>query len=302
MLITLIILASGALIGAGVWLAVREALPTSPVLADVVANLDPASRHTVTGPQADTTAHLPLTERVALAAQARSSRLRTLTAPTADLELLGRTVQHWLGEKLVGATVCFLLIPAVNLILSLIGAPLPTPVVGIGTILLTTGGWILPDINTRTEAAKIREEAAHPISALYDLIVLEARAGSTVLQSLHRVANSADSWLFTTIRDELNRATLAQREAWDAIRDLGDRLHLPDLTDLGDILRLGGREDASIVPALAAKAQSLRDRELNRAQEEANGITQKLAIPTAGLATVVLLVMLYPSLIILVRS
>ena len=292
---TMLTLAGGALIGTGIWLIIAELLPTVPDLRDVTTRLHPTTNPTrpATNPGRD----IPLTARVGIRAQTRLPLLRTLKAPEQDLAILDRDQTQWLGEKVLLTLLALATLPALNLLLALAGAALPASVLGAATLALGGVAFFVPDLSVRTEAVKARANAVTAVTSYIDLVIAELRTGSSVPQAVHRAAGVAQSWMYRLIAGELAQATLARRAPWQALRDLGERLGVSELVELGDILRLAGEQDSSIVPALSAKAAAVRTRELADAHTAANKTTGKLAGPVVGLALIELLIVVYPAVV-----
>ena len=66
---------------------------------------------------------------------------------------------------------------------------------------------------------------------------------------------------------------------WDELRDLADKIGIPELGDVGAIMRSSGSEGAQVHETLRSRADSLRDQIRTDNLARAEGVTSRLDIP-----------------------
>jgi hypothetical protein len=97
------------------------------------------------------------------------------------------------------------------------------------------------------------------------------------------------------IRDELDRAQLAGVPAWRGLARLAERVDMPELGDVADIMTLTGEDGAAVYSTLRAKASSLRGALLSRDAAQANTASEHMIIPVALLGVAFMALLGYPA-------
>lgn len=290
--------AFGAALVAGVWLAVCGLLPRPVRLDDALQVLDgsetsqvrrrsaalvddPDSRLEQLGARLYNRWRLPLSEETA-----------------AQLVLKGRSIGDFFAEKLLlGATglVLPLLVALLQLGLGEASSPLPV----LWSILGAVGGFLLPDLTLRRQGRDTRSDAAEALTAFFDLVTLERLANLSATQSLHAAAALSDAPLFVRIRGALEHARLQQRAPWGDLRELGRDLGLPALGDIADVMALD-EQGAALSGALQARVKELRDAQLMDAKIAAQQVSERMTLWMVLPVMVFALIFLAPPLLRLV--
>ncbi|MDR1386757.1 MAG: hypothetical protein LBJ44_04040 [Propionibacteriaceae bacterium] len=285
-------LAGGILLGCGLALLVWRLLPVRPDLTDSLNRLGPLIE---VGPADRLPRDQDRTDRLGRWA------MRTLppglaNPPGQDLALVGLSPASFMGRKLILAALG-LTMPSVTVsVVAILGirAPIFLPLVaslGLAAVL-----FMLPDWQVKQRAGLARAEFARALSAYIDLVALERHAGSGSRQALEVAADVGDSWVFLQLKEELAHSNWSGQTPWDALHDLSERLGLPDLTDLADIMRLSGAEGAQVYGTLRARAVALRAALLNNELSRANETAEKLSVPVSVLGVVFLIILIGPAL------
>lgn len=293
--------AAGALLGAGVWLLMWGVIPARTDHTVTIARLDAARATTATLPAASsgtassgrlTAVQLRVGGRLARWSVQRGLVLRQLRA---DLALLDRSLDDYLGS-LVGVLVVSLIgvLSGEGLWASL-GLPLPSPALVPVAVLLAaaiTAGRIQ---DTRTEAAKRRRQFRRALSAYFELVARSLMGGTGVPEALPAAAAIGAGWPFRLIAETLERARAIGTSSWRELGDLGARIGVDELRELGTSLGHVGQDGARVAATLVARASTLRRRETadleGRAQERANSMRLTMVLIFAGF----LLFVLYPA-------
>lgn len=215
-----------------------------------------------------------------------------------DLALTGRQVEDVMGRKVIAAVAGFVLalLTLVGLQLTS-GLTLPLGVPFAISVLLAAGLFFLPDVEARNQAAERRRDFRRALGAYLDLVALEMAGSAAPAQALTSAARVGAGWPMALLRDTLFRATRAGADQWAALTELGVRIGVPELRDLGALVRLVEHDGARVRTTLSARAATMRRRELADAQGQAGERDQsmRLAQVLIGFGFVVMLA--YPAVV-----
>ncbi|MFD5065044.1 type II secretion system F family protein [Streptomyces sp. NPDC058394] len=285
--------AAGALIG----LAVRAALPARRDLASALDRLDISKASTLL-PSAVPAATGSLPERV-------GNRLiedfgGRLTLPVKDLELLRISPAAHLGKRVLFALYGLLLPQLMQALLALAGAGFPFTVPALISLALAALFWFLPGREVARSAAAARLIVRHAAASYLERVALARIANSGAAQSLTQTAEVGDGWIFVRMRQVFHQADLAGVTVWDALKQLGDELDIPELTRPADTLALAG-DGAAVYATLQAQARQLRIAMLSDAKAQANEASAAMVLPvTFGVVLMLVFVMIPLTFTILV--
>lgn len=192
------------------------------------------------------------------------------------LELKDRSLARHYSIKLSAALGGFV----VPLVLGLAGSlllgtdsSLPLLLSVVGAVL----GFVLPDLLLRGEGDNLASDATESLLTFFDLVTLERMANQSATQSLHAAASLSDNAIFAHIRGALERARLEQRMPYAELKALGQRLELPALVDLADVMRLD-ETGAALSNTLRARVKELRDSHTTTMKTEAQKISERMTI------------------------
>jgi Flp pilus assembly protein TadB len=213
-----------------------------------------------------------------------------------DLAVTGRSVPQHLADKAT-LTLAGLLLPLlVQTGLTLVGFPLPWTLPLVGCLLIGAGGFVLPDLAVRHEAARRRAEFRIALSAYLNLIRVTLAGGAGVDGALSDAASVGSGWAFTQLRRAVSTARLTRTTPWRALRQLGEELDIRELVELSASVSLAGTEGAKVRASLAAKASALRTRQLTDAEGQAQAATERMSLPVIVLFTGFLIFIGFPAL------
>ncbi|MFF1378759.1 hypothetical protein [Streptomyces sp. NPDC058308] len=287
-------LAYGAIAGAGLFLVVRELLPARPDMDGVLDRLENTTGQP--GQPATPDGHgrgaPTVWERAGV--QILASHGHRLNVPRADLELLNKSVPHHVGTKVVGSLVALAMVQAGGLLLNLAGLGIsfaPPLLVSVGFAAYI---WFSADADVRRKAKAARLEVRYAIASFLERAQLERGANVGPEAAVQRTAEVGDHWILTRISAALKRAELAGIPQWEALKQLGEQLDIPELAAPAESFSLAGA-GASIQKTLATQALLLRQRLLTDREAEANAASERLVVPGTVLFTVVLVMFAYPA-------
>ena len=282
----------GAGIGFGVWMMLRAVRPRVEPLGAALAALDsPAAIDPTEYVRGDT-----LERRAGGAARRLVRTLGTdLDDYGVDLRILDRSPARHALDKIIGAVGGMAAPLLVWGGLGVVGIRLPV----VGVLGLSAGaaigGWILPDLTLREQAARRRKAFRHALSSYLDLVNVIIAGGGGIQTALYTAAEAGDGWAFAAIRRALDRARLTQRSPWDTFADLSEELDVPELAELAAAVALAGSQGARIRSSLAAKADTLRGHQVAETEAAAESATERMTIPVAVLLFGFLVFVAYPA-------
>ncbi|MGC4849379.1 type II secretion system F family protein [Micromonospora sp. DT15] len=272
----------GAGIGLGVFLVIRELVPATPALGPALRRLHQP----------------PGTGRVSTPASRRldwlSGMSRWMRPPQMQLALIGQTPEQYALSVLLSALIGLATPTVLGVVLWSLGIPFPLVVPVLGSLGLALLAALLAHRAVLTKAAAARDEFRQAVCTYLDLVALQLSAAHGPVQSLERAAAVCDGWVFDRLQESLRIAQMQMHAPWDELRDLADKIGIPELGDVGAIMRSSGSEGAQVHETLRSRADSLRDQIRTDNLARAEGITSKLDIPGALLVFVLLGFVLYP--------
>ena len=156
-------------------------------------------------------------------------------------------------------------------------------------------GAIVPWFQVRARAEDRRRGFRHVVSSFLDLVAMNLAGGRGVPEALQAASNISDSWAMVRIRDALQAARLQGVPPWTALGELGDEVDIDELRDLSAALALVAEDGAKVRDSLAARAASMRRRELADAEGRAAARSQSMLVAQLLLCVGFLLFLTYPA-------
>ncbi|WP_036377297.1 type II secretion system F family protein [Micromonospora sp. ATCC 39149] len=270
----------GAAVGLGLFLVVREALPAAPALGPALRRLHqpPGTGRAVKGSSLDWIGGFA----------------RWLSPPHRQLALLDRTPEQYALSLLLSALVGLVTPAFVGAVLFLGGVSVPLTVPLVGSIGMAFVAALVAHRSVLARADAARDEFRQAVCTYLDLVALQLSAAHGPVQALERAAAVCDGWVFDRIRESLRIAQMQMHSPWDELRELADRIGIPELGDVGAIMRSSGSEGAQVHETLRSRADSLRDQIRTDNLARAEAVTSRLDIPGSLLVFVLLGFAVYP--------
>ncbi len=214
-----------------------------------------------------------------------------------DLSLMGRSLEGHLATSVLCALGGFFIpvIAATILTAGGIGFSIPAATV-LGAILALVFG-VMPTLTLRSNAADSRRDFRHVIGSFLDLVAMNLAGGRGVPESLQAASSLSDGWAMVRIRDTLLTARLHGVTPWAALGELGDEVGVEELRDMAAALALVAEDGAKVRESLAARAASLRRRELAEVEGKAGQRSQSMLVAQLLLCVGFLIFLVYPALV-----
>lgn len=290
---------AGAFFGLGGYLLFRALFPPRPGLSARLAAFDAARRRGEAGPSrtastAEKVTGLRAQVGRSLAAfyEARGWQQRSVRA---DLALLDRSFEAFLATKFLLSAAAIVFIPVLVGYFAVLGLDVVIAVpVWLG-VFFALIFFLLPDMQLRQEAAARRRDFRHAVSAFLDLVAMNLAGGRGVPEALMTAANVGDGWAVRRIRDVLSNARITGTTPWQALGRLGEDVGVDELRDLSAALALVADDGAKVRQSLAARAASMRSRELADIEGKAGERSQSMLVAQLLLCAAFLIFLAYPA-------
>jgi tight adherence protein C len=293
---------AGGLAGFGLYLFVRALLPDRPGIGARLARLDAARADYwrrasgAMGGGASTGGRLRGRVGAGMAAfyAARGWQHGSLRA---DVNLLGRSWEGFLASKVLYGAGGLLLAPFATVALAAAGLDLGAAVPLWLALAVGAIAFFLPDLSVRQEAAVRRRDFRHVVGAYLDLVSMGLAGGRGVPEALLAASEIGDGWALWRLRDCLTNARITGITQWAALGRLGEELAVDELRDLAAALELVADDGAKIRASLAARAATLRSRELAEIEGKAGERSQSMLVAQLLLCAGFLVFLAYPAVV-----
>lgn len=225
----------------------------------------------------------------------RTGRL-TLRTSDRDLALCGVSLNELVAQKLlyaIGGGMFGALCGAA--LVSFTGSSSLVTAVSLG-VASAVGGFVLPDMTLRSDALRRRRDFVHSFSGFLDLVNVLLAGGAGLETALVAASEAGDGPAFESLRLALTRAQTLHRSPWAELHDLGLRLGIDQLVEVAGSLQLAGEHGARVRTSLAARAESLRFRQMSEIEASANASTERMGLPMVMLFIGFLTLIGYPAI------
>lgn len=212
-----------------------------------------------------------------------------------DLAIMHRVAADMVVRKLVGSLCGVAVVIGMFTFGAKFGVVVPFTGTFIITALVAVVGFVVPDQMLRTSATKRRRNFLHAFSSYLDLTNVLLAGGAGTETALVAAADAGDGWVFDEIRSVLIRARSARRSPWIELASLGQRFRLPEIIEVAGSVQLAGEHGARIRSSLAAKADSLRYRQMGEIEAQAQASTERMGIPMVVLFISFIALIGYPA-------
>lgn len=299
----------GALVGLGCYALIRVLLRPRPGVATLVRRIDSGAKsmstHTITQLEAGERASridsfaARIGDRLEVIAVERGWRLHRVRS---DLAIMNKTLGGHLAAKVSYGLGLLLLAPVLWAVLRLGGIGLPVQIPALAAILLGAFGFFIPDLSVRSEAEKRRNDFRRIVSIFLDLVAMNLAGGRGLPEALLTASTISENWALVRIRQALANARLFGTTPWAALGDLGREIGVDELSDLAAALTLAADDGAKIRQSLAARAATMRRRELSDVEGEAGEKSQSMLVAQLVICSGFMVFLAYPAIAQLVKQ
>ncbi len=295
----------GAAIGAALFELVVQIRPPRPDPLVMLARFDAAQAGPVGGLAGDrrelraTSGAAPRIGRWLSGELAR--RGIACTSLRQDVALNGQSFEAVMGRKVVVAVLGFVIGLVITVFLGVAGLSLPAGVPVVVALVLAAGFFFVPDLDARSAAAKRRRQFRRALGAYLDWVYLQMSGLAAAEQALPDAAKVGSGWPLALIRHTVTKATSAGQDVWVALTELGERIGVAPLRELGTLVQLVAHDGAQVRDTIAARAASLRVEELADADGTAGKRDQSMLMAQILLGVGFAVFLGYPAVVNFMR-
>lgn len=226
---------------------------------------------------------------------------RTLENTRHNLELAGNP-NNWSATEFIGVRgLAGLLLGALAFAVTMLAN------IGVGQqLLFTIGmgllGFFLPVVWLGSRIRRRQDEIIKTLPDALDLLTISVEAGLPFDGAMQRVAEKWDNELSRAFQRMLTEMRVGKSRR-EALRDMSDRMEVPDVTSFVAALIQADQLGISIAKVLRIQSEQMRIKRRQRAEEKAQQAPIKMLLPMTFLIfPTILIVILGPALLILKNS
>ncbi|MGV8987463.1 MAG: type II secretion system F family protein [Cypionkella sp.] len=152
----------------------------------------------------------------------------------------------------------------------------------LATIIPGASGYYLPQYWVQRRLQERQKQIVQGFPDALDLMLVCVEAGQSLDQSINRMARETRSG-YPALADELDivsHEVKAGKERVQVLRDMSERVNIPDVSSFVTTLVQSATYGTSIAEALRIYSAEMRDKRVMRAEEKANTLPTKLTLGT----------------------
>lgn len=226
---------------------------------------------------------------------------RTMETTHRKLELAGNP-NNWSASEFLGIRgLASLLLGTLTFFLTVLASTtLPQRI--LFTAIMTVLGFFLPILWLGGRISNRQDEIVKTLPDALDLLTISVEAGLPFDGAMQRVADKWDNELSQAFQRLLAEMRVGKSRR-DALRDMSDRIDVPDITSFVAALIQADTLGISIAKVLRIQSEQMRIKRRQRAEEKAQQAPIKMLIPMTFLIfPTILIVILGPAVLILKNS
>jgi tight adherence protein C len=226
---------------------------------------------------------------------------RTMEATEHKLELAGNP-NNWSATEFLGVRgLAALLLAALTFVLTMLADTTFIQQVGF-TAGMGVLGFFLPVVWLGGRIRRRQDEIVKTLPDALDLLTISVEAGLPFDGAMQRVADKWDNEISRAFQRLLAEMRVGKSRR-DALRDMSERIEVPDVTSFIAALIQADTLGISIAKVLRIQSEQMRIKRRQRAEEKAQQAPIKMLIPMTFLIfPTILIVILGPSILILKES
>ncbi len=232
---------------------------------------------------------------------ARFTPQRTLEATRHKLELAGNP-NNWSAAEFLGIRgLVALLLAALVFFLTLLLKTEPIKRL-LFLAVVAMLGYFLPTIWLGSRIRRRKDEIIKTLPDALDLLTISVEAGLPFDGAMQRVADKWDNEISRGFQRMLTELRVGKSRR-DALRDMADRMDVPDVTSFVAALIQADQLGISIAKVLRIQSEQMRIKRRQRAEEKAHQAPIKMLLPMTFLIfPTILIIILGPAALILKDS
>ena len=152
----------------------------------------------------------------------------------------------------------------------------------LATLIPGATGYYLPQYWVQRRLQSRQQQIVQGFPDALDLMLVCVEAGQSLDQSINRMAKETRAG-YPALADELDMVShevKAGKERVQVLKDLSERINIPDISSFVTTLVQSATYGTSIAEALRVYSAEMRDKRVMRAEEKANTLPTKLTLGT----------------------
>jgi len=219
-----------------------------------------------------------------------------------DLAVVEQDAFAHATRKIVTPLIAMGVMVAVGVLSTATGFGIGGPAAALLVPLAGALGYVMPDRRLASAARRRRTDVLAALSAYLDLVNVLLAGGAGLETALHAAADAGDGWTFEQLRAVLLRSRTTRTSVWTCFAELGRRIGVDELVELGAAVQLAGQQGARIAQSLSTRAQTLRAHVLEGIEIDAQSASERMGLPTVLLFVGFLFLLGYPAVQIILAS
>jgi tight adherence protein C len=252
----------------------------------------------------------PFTQRILLPMVQASAQFagrftpeRTLATTSRKLELAGNP-NNWSATEFLGIRgLAALLLAALTFVVTMLASGAIAPLQRLlFVVVMGLLGFFLPVIWLGGRIRRRQDEIVKTLPDALDLLTISVEAGLPFDGAMQRVADKWDNELSRAFQRLLTELQVGKSRS-DALRDMAERMDVPDITSFVAALVQADQLGISIAKVLRIQSEQMRIKRRQRAEEKAQQAPIKMLIPMTFLIfPTILIIILGPAVLVLKDS
>ena len=222
-------------------------------------------------------------------------RLNTGARLNSDLVICDIDTTSLVASNLAGAVIGFGVSASCLVLMQSAGVAVSGGMKLITPIVVAAFGFFYPEHKIRQMSKARRRSFLHSFSSFLDITNILLAGGAGTETALIAAAESGDGWSFEQIRRALTVAKSARTSPWNELSRLGEMYSLPQIKEIAGSIQLAGEHGARSRTSLAARAESLRYRQMSEVESSANSATERMGLPMVLLFISFIVLIGYPA-------
>jgi type II secretion system protein len=215
---------------------------------------------------------------------------------SSDLAVVGRSLERHLATSALAGVGAFLAPILVVGLMQLTGAPMGWSIPLGVSVVAGLVALVVPSLRLRGQADEARRDFRHVVGSFLDLVSMSLAAGRGVPEALDAASALSEDPAMVRIRNAIDIARLRGETPWSALGQLGTQLRISELRDLSSALALVAEDGAKIRSSLAARATSMRRKDLSDAEGKAGENSESMLVAQLVIAMGFIVFLVYPAL------
>jgi Flp pilus assembly protein TadB len=161
--------------------------------------------------------------------------------------------------------------------------------------------FVIPDLDAASAARRRRADFTTALGAYLDWVSLQMSGQAAAEQALPDAARIGAGWPLALIRATVAHAARSGTDVWVALAELGERIGVAQLAELGALVQLVAHDGAQVRDTLSARAASIRAEELADAEGTAGKRDQSMLLAQVLLGVGFAVFLGYPAVVNFLR-